>query len=38
MSNVLLDSLCGKGIGNQINYGNRNLGRDMPHHIKLGGH
>jgi hypothetical protein len=37
MSNFLLDSSCGKGIGNQINYGNRDLRRDMHHHIKLGG-
>ncbi len=37
MSNFLLDSFCGKGIGNQINYGNRNLRRDIHHHIKLGG-
>ena len=37
MSKILLDSFCDKGIGNQIYYGNRNLRRDMHHHIKLGG-
>jgi hypothetical protein len=34
MSNFVLDSFYGNAIGNQINYGNRNLRRDMHHHIK----